>query len=349
MSTNTWHCAAWSRELAGPPLGRRLLGQDVVLFRDASGTAHALGARCPHRGADLGRGSVVDGCLQCPFHGWRFDGSGRCVSVPSQPESVKIPPQARAASFPLRETDGVLWTCMAAAPPSGEPPPDVIGHSHRSVRRIYFDARLVPAAFLDVVENFFDQAHVPFIHRGSFGANQDPLVARQRITVDADGRALRAEDDPTSPWSVEPRLPRGLVGVLGRLLLGLRRPIAQHKRFAGEGGAEIYLEYPTGTYDLFVTRMTPADEAHTWLFVQSIRTRAPHAFGDWIQRRTIERVLEEGQRETSLILAPGPNAPAQVSVESDRLGLAARRLCERGAAISEPAKGDPAVLPAAAD
>ena len=156
-------------------------------------------------------------------------------------------------------------------------------------------------------------------------------------TVDPDRRALHAEDDPDSPWRVEPRLPRALVGLLGHLFLGLKKPVAQHKRFALEGGAEIYLEYPSGTYDLFATRITPADDQHTWLFVESVRTRARHALGDWIQRRAIGMLFEEGKRETSLVLAAGPVAPARlVSVESDRLGLAARRLCERWDAGSGP-------------
>ena len=76
--------------------------------------------------------------------------------------------------------------------------------------------------------------------------------------------------------------------------------------------------------------MTPADEGQTWLFVESVRTRAPHTLGDWIQRRAINKVFEEGKRETSLILDVGAEAPPRpVSVESDRLGLAARQLYER--------------------
>ena len=333
MKMDTWYCAGWSRELAAGPIGRKLLGRHVVLFRDANGTAHALGARCPHRGADLASGSVVDGCIQCPFHGWRFDGRGQCVRVPSQPESMKISSLARVPSFPLHERQGTLWIWMGGGEAqSSEPPQDPVEQPGRSVRRLFFDAALVAAPFLNVLENFFDKAHVPFIHTGTFGPDQDPLVARQRITVDADGRGLRAEDDPDSPWHAEPKLPGGVLGVLGRLLLGLRRPIAQHTRFDVEEGAQIYLEYPNGTFDLFVTHLTPADDEHTWLFVESVRTRAPHAIGDWIQRRAIRKVFEEGKRETSLILDAGRDGlPPPVSVESDRLGLAARQLYERWA------------------
>ena len=91
--------------------------------------------------------------------------------------------------------------------------------------------------------------------------------------------------------------------------------------------------------------MTPADKGHTWLFVESVRTRAPHALGDWIQRRAINKVFEEGKRETSLILDVGAEGPPRpVSVESDRLGLAARQLYERWArASAEATQQDAAV------
>lgn len=339
MKTDTWQCAGWSDELAAGAVGRRLLGRDLVLFRDASGAAHALGARCPHRGADLAKGSVVDGCVQCPFHGWRFDGDGQCVWVPSQPASMKISRLAHVPSFPLRERHGVLWIWMGGgAPASAEPPPAPDPALGRPARRLLFDPRLIDAPFLDVLENFFDQAHAPFIHRGTFGPDQDPLVARQLVTVDADGQGLRAENDAASPWQARPRELSGVLGFLARLLLGLRTPSAQHMRFAVGGDAHVYLEYPRGTFDLFVTHMTPADERHTWLFVESVRTRAAHAIGDWFQRRAITRLFAEGRRETSLLLGADPDdVPSRVSVESDKVGLAARHLHERWARGSLPA------------
>jgi len=333
MKFDTWYCAGWSQELRNGPIGRTLFGRPIVLFRDASGTARALGARCPHRGANLASGSVVEGAIECPLHGWRFDGLGRCVRVPSQPASVKISPLACVPSFPLQERQGTLWIWMSGAePPSCEPHADPVVRPGRSPRRLFFDAQIVEAPFLNLLENFFDKAHVPFIHRATFGPNQDPLVTRQRVTLDADRRELHAEDDPASPWHAKPRVPGGLLGGIGRLVLGLKEPSAQQTRLSLGGAAQVYVEYPNGTYDLFITRMTPVDEARTWLFVESVRTRAPHIIGDWIQRRVIRKIFDEGQRESSLILSPGPDDQTRpISVESDRVGLAARELYERRA------------------
>ena len=136
MKMDTWYCAGWSRELATRPMGRRLLGRHVVLFRDANGTARAVGGRCPHRGADLAQGSVVDGHIQCPFHGWCFDGLGRCRRVPSQPAGMKISTLARLPSFPLRERQGMLWIWMNGPEVQGnEPPDDACAADGRPVRK----------------------------------------------------------------------------------------------------------------------------------------------------------------------------------------------------------------------
>src|SRR5262249_1514861 len=300
----------WSRELANEPVGRTLLGRNVVLFRDTTGTARALGARCPHRGADLARGTLADGCIQCPFHGWRFDGLGQCVQVPSQPASMKISTAARVPCFPLCERRGVLWIWMGNPDAErSEPPNDsLIEPVGRSPRRLYFDGQCIDAPFLTVLENAFDKAHLPFIHRGTFGADQNPLVVRQRVTMDPGGRGLRADDDASSPWRAERKLPGGLIGRLARWFLGLQKPVAESVTFDVAGPVQqLSLEYPNATYARFTTRFTPADETHTWLFVESVRTRAPHALGDWVQRRVIGKLFEEGRMETRLILPLDPD------------------------------------------
>src|SRR5437870_4768094 len=90
---NCWQVAAFSHELTEQPLARTFLDERVVLFRTSSGGPAALADRCPHRFAPLSRGKVIDGVVQCPYHGMRFDGSGTCVAIPGQDS---IPPGAKA-------------------------------------------------------------------------------------------------------------------------------------------------------------------------------------------------------------------------------------------------------------
>jgi vanillate O-demethylase monooxygenase subunit len=109
---NAWYVAGWADELAGEPWSRVFLERPVALFRDGEGVAHAVEGRCPHRFAPLGEGRVVDGALQCPYHGLRFDGQGRCVH---NPHPGGVLPDNRLRVYPLVERHGLLWIWMGEA------------------------------------------------------------------------------------------------------------------------------------------------------------------------------------------------------------------------------------------
>lgn len=320
---NAWYAGAWSGELAQRPLGRALLGRPVVLFRGSDGRACAVDARCPHRGADLSQGRCVDGTVECPFHGWRFDARGLCVSIPSQPDTVKVPPGAKVDAFAVAERDGTIWLrADAGHGPSApsQPPARVLNG-----RRVVVPPTLVRGPFLRVLENTLDTAHNPFIHRGAFGPQVDPLVPRQRVHLDPDGLGLRAEDDPASPWRPSGPLVTGLYGLAARLL-GQTSPAARYSSFALGGSVTTYVEYASGRWDAFSLYVTPATPGHTWVFYESTRTRFPLRVADPLQRAFMKRILQEGERETSLITDDPETAGPEISVESDRVALAARRL-----------------------
>ena len=77
IERSLWHPVALSHAVGSQPQGASLLGEDLVLWRDAAGAAHAWADQCPHRGARLSLGRVAGGQLECPYHGWRFEGSGQ--------------------------------------------------------------------------------------------------------------------------------------------------------------------------------------------------------------------------------------------------------------------------------
>lgn len=120
---NGWFLVAYADELpAGRVLPLRLLGRERVAFRGESGRVALFDAHCPHLGAHLGHGGrAVGDTLQCPFHGWRFDGEGRCVAIDY---AKRIPSGARLRSHPVRECHGMIfaWFHAEAAPPSFEIP-----------------------------------------------------------------------------------------------------------------------------------------------------------------------------------------------------------------------------------
>jgi len=104
----------------GPPKKVRLLGENLVAFRDTRGEVGLLPANCPHRGASLFFGRNEECGLRCSYHGWKFDVTGRCVDMPNEPEESTFKDKVRARAYPCRDVNGVIWTYMGpreTAPP----------------------------------------------------------------------------------------------------------------------------------------------------------------------------------------------------------------------------------------
>jgi nitrite reductase/ring-hydroxylating ferredoxin subunit len=125
----SWFPVALAREVtAEHPLGVDLLGTRVVAWRDASGAPVVQTAWCPHLGADLSQGAMVEGQLRCPYHHWRFDESGVCAHIPT---GDKIPPGARTFAFPTAEAWGLVWAFNGTEPLF--PPPVIPGITERDL------------------------------------------------------------------------------------------------------------------------------------------------------------------------------------------------------------------------
>jgi len=159
-----WYCVAEAAELpAGTAARVRYFGEELVLWRAADGTPHLFDAYCPHLGAHLGVGGRVEGvALVCPFHGWRFDGAGRCVGIPY---AKRIPPKAAVRSWPVRTHHGLVfaWYDPSGAAPRFELPevpewgsPDWTAPEVRS-----FEVRTHPQ---EMAENIVDAVHFRFVH-----------------------------------------------------------------------------------------------------------------------------------------------------------------------------------------
>lgn len=178
-----WLPVAAAHDLADRPVATTLLGEPLVLWRDATGAARAFADRCPHRGARLSMGRVVDGRLACPYHGWRFDGSAQCTHWPAHPAEAP-PAVARAQAFATVERYGLVWTCLS------EPRADVPAFPAHDApgKRAFIDGPYDFAACAPrVVENFLDMAHFPFVHADVLGAEPYTEVADYDVSVTSDG------------------------------------------------------------------------------------------------------------------------------------------------------------------
>lgn len=171
-----WYPTLAVADLQTGPKPFTLLGQNVVLWLQGDGTPAALEDRCPHRRARLSVDSyVVDGALQCGYHGWRFNGGGRCVLVPQMPDFA---PGAKhnVPRYRCQERYGFVWVCLEEEPLLDIP---FLRHSDDpSFRQVFEYAEDWQANALVVCENALDIGHVSFVHRKTFGNDQKPAAPR---------------------------------------------------------------------------------------------------------------------------------------------------------------------------
>ncbi|MGD1859648.1 MAG: Rieske 2Fe-2S domain-containing protein [Leptolyngbyaceae cyanobacterium] len=108
INPNHWYVVARSDEVTDQPRGVTLWGEAIVLFRDAAGRIQAVEDRCPHRHVKLSDGEVIDGQLECIYHGWRFNAAGQCSHIPYLAENQKLP-RCQIKTYPVQDLDGFVW------------------------------------------------------------------------------------------------------------------------------------------------------------------------------------------------------------------------------------------------
>ena len=108
INPNHWYVVARSDEVTDHPVGVVLWGEAIVLFRDAAGTIQALEDRCPHRQVKLSQGEIINGELECIYHGWRFDAAGACTHIPYLADNQKLP-SCTIKTYPVQDLDGFIW------------------------------------------------------------------------------------------------------------------------------------------------------------------------------------------------------------------------------------------------
>ncbi len=173
-----WLPACLSTELPendGAPLRVRLLGENLVAFRDTDGKVGLVEAYCPHRRAPLFFGRNEECGLRCVYHGWKFDRNGDCVDMPSEPAGTTLQAKVKILAYPTVEKGGVIWTYMG---PIGEQPPEPdyewlrAPPEKRNVSKTFENCN-----WLQGLEGGLDTAHSSFAHNNHIG---DKSVLRQR-------------------------------------------------------------------------------------------------------------------------------------------------------------------------
>ena len=166
MLRNYWYIACASSRLESKPYPVRVLDYDLAVFRDGAGKASALLDRCCHRGVQLSLGQIVEGTLACGYHGWRYDGSGKCVHIPSLCADQRIPKGYEVPSFPCVEQDGYIWVWLGdeESQPTAAP-------SIPEFERLCWSQGSIPMRcdYLKGIENNLDWCHPYFAHPWTHG------------------------------------------------------------------------------------------------------------------------------------------------------------------------------------
>lgn len=173
-----WHPVAYSSTLEeGRPHSTMLLDVPIVLWRSPAAELVAMRDVCIHRGTALSLGWLADGCIVCPYHGWRYEPDGACVDIP-QTENPSIPPKARVDTFQCVERYGLVWVAL------GDPPyplPEIPELETTEWRMVETGPFAWNADASRQVENFTDFGHFPWVHPGLLGDVDRPLVPEHSV------------------------------------------------------------------------------------------------------------------------------------------------------------------------
>jgi phthalate 4,5-dioxygenase len=181
-----WLPVALSRELPKPdcpPIRLKVMGEELIAFRDSSGQVGVIEPRCPHRGANLFFGRNEDHGIRCVYHGWKFDVNGRCLEIPNAPRDSKMCERIRVVAYPTREYGEMVWAYLGPETDLPELPElevGLVGDEHRFVTK-----KLQQCNWAQTMEGALDTAHFSFLHmpapKVSANVNKDAPVDEGRL------------------------------------------------------------------------------------------------------------------------------------------------------------------------
>ena len=174
-----WLPALLAEELpedGSPPVRVKLLSERLLAFRDSEGRYGLIDEFCAHRGVSLWFGRNEEGGLRCPYHGWKYDVTGQCLEVPSEPVESGFCNKIRLKSYPLVKIGPVLWTYMGA--PEKTPPHPEFEFALVPPAHCFTSKRTQECNWLQAMEGGIDSSHVSWLHRGAL--DSDPLFKGAR-------------------------------------------------------------------------------------------------------------------------------------------------------------------------
>jgi phthalate 4,5-dioxygenase len=192
-----WHPIALADELppGGAPMPVKILGEELVLFRDDRDRLGLLGLYCSHRCSDLSYGRIEDGGLRCLYHGWLYDINGRCLEQPAEPSASRYKDEISHLAYPVIERAGLLFAYMG----KDEPPPlPSYEFLTATPERRYLQKTFMECNYLQALEGNIDPAHISYLHRS----------LQRRPSARKVARTVPGSDKPAAMFLREDRQPK---------------------------------------------------------------------------------------------------------------------------------------------
>lgn len=346
-----WVPVAAASQVSEVPLRRRILGEDLVLYRDRSGGYGLVQQRCPHRNASLAYGIVEDAGLRCCYHGWLFDSAGRCLEQPAEPETSTFRDNIRITAYEVQELGGMLFAYMGPSPAPLLPRYDlyVDGNVWRDI-----GWAILPCNWLQIMENTMDPHHVEWLHGNYMNSVRD-RVGGERTTVWT-RRHVKIGFDTFEHGLIKRRVLEGMTEDHDDWKVGHPMVMPWYTRVGSAGFAQFQIRVP----------MDDTNTLHFWYNTFQPREGMPVPPQSEIPCYRVPYLDEEGEYITDFVdgqdimawCAPGPitDRTKENICKSDRGVILLRRVLQEQLArleagedplgvVRDPAKNDVIALP----
>jgi phenylpropionate dioxygenase-like ring-hydroxylating dioxygenase large terminal subunit len=251
MIPNQWYAVLESREVRkGKLTGVTRMGENLVFWRGQNGQAACLRDQCAHRGAAFSKGTLQENKVRCPFHGFEYDGSGRCTHIPARGRNARIPEAMQVQTYPLREAHDFIWLWWGQ--PQEDYPPLPWFEDLDTSFSYGRDGDLWPVHYSRAIENQLDVFHLPFVH--------DTTIGRGNRVV-ADGPVTHLEDNHLQVW-VTNRQENGQTGKMPREMSEPQGPALLHFLFP-----HIWMNRLSDDFRIVIA-FVPVDNAHTRFYLR---------------------------------------------------------------------------------
>ncbi len=311
-----WYAVMPESDLADGPRPFRLLGEDIVLWRDGEGRYAALADRCCHRTAKLSKGFYCEGKLACGYHGWIYDSDGVVVRIPQRPVAGReraIGQKVKA--FRAEARYGYVW--VALADPLHDVPdlPEAADPGFRLIHEFY---EVWKTAGLRIMENSFDNAHFSFVHRDSFGIQENPDAGKVDIEQRSWGFLMTTAMPVKNPE-------------IQKVILGMAETHTTRNMRSSwfmPFTRSLEITYPNGRVHIIVTATAPIDD-ETSQVVQFVIRNDTEADAPAAQVIAFDRQVTAEDKEilesTGFDVPLSAYAAEEADMPSDRPGVEMRR------------------------